>query len=139
MMKEAQTVFLGGYNPRGVVTSDSCHASDIPKKEENSVNHIELNEKILGDWKGFIGCNNVKIRFEITNQTNKILAWCSICTHDAVNGRAETPEMISTKVRYNYLTGDLLIEDMSLGPIFGWVTSNSIIGNVPTGNVILMR
>jgi len=110
-------------------------------KEEPKVQSLNPNHLILGDWKGFVGNTLIKIRFEFTNQTNKILAWYIICSMGPIQpaGYSEGPETISTRVRYNYLTNNLLIEDLVCGPICGWVTSTSIIGNAPNGNVLLTR
>ena len=123
-------------NPPLNVDSEKNLVKEEPKVQSTNINHL-----ILGDWKGFVGNTLIKIRFEFTNQTNKLLAWYTVRTMDTIQptGYFEGIEMISTKVRFNYLTNDLLIEDLSCGPICGWVTSTSIIGNTPNGNVLLTR
>lgn len=119
----------------------TCNLPIGVNEKETEVQHLNQNHLILGDWKGFVGNTLIKIRFEFTNQTNKLLAWYTILTMDAMQptGYFEGTETISTKVRFNYLTNDLLIEDLTCGPICGWVTPTSIIGNTPNGNVLLKR
>lgn len=118
-----------------------CNLPTGVNEKEPKVQPLNQNHLILGDWKGFVGNTLIKIRFEFTNQTNKVLAWYTIRTMDTTQplGYVEGVEMISIKVRFNYLTNDLLIEDLSCGPICGWVTPTSIIGNTPNGNVLLTR
>lgn len=141
---------VGSTAPRGATGATGPTGPSTPKVDpkpnvqEKNIN--PSNQLLIGEWKGIMGDNLIKIRFETTNQTNKILAFYSVRNVDPAqpSGYIDQPEMIATKISFDHATNEISIRDMVVvGSMFcGWVAEKSsmIFGKWgPVGNTILYK
>jgi hypothetical protein len=145
----------GQINPPGhnsVTTGQICGSGSTGSTGPTSNSKPNVQEKIIdtpnqllvGDWKGVMGDSLIKIRFETTNKTNKILAFYSIRNVDPVqpSGYFDQPEVISNMISFDHDKKEILIRDMVGGIFCGWVAEKSLMifgKSGALGNTILYK
>jgi hypothetical protein len=140
---------LSGYTGAGGENIAVGYAA-IPENEkvshENCIRIPKGLSKVLGSWRGVIGQNLVKVRFECTSEKFALLTYISICTPPTApfSNRSfvqEASEMLSSKVHYSKTFGENLlnIEDVMGQSLTAWVTDTDIIGKLADGSIVNLK
>jgi len=139
------TSSTGPYStgPTGA-TGPTTPKVDSNQNVQEKIVHQSNHQLLLGEWKGIMGDSLIKIRFETTNQTNKILAFYTIRNIDPAqpSGYVDQPEMIATKISFDRATNEIIIRDITPIMFCGWLAEKSsmIFGKWgPVGNTMLYK
>ena len=135
-----------GIYGQNVAVGHSVKPEEVILIHENCIKIPKGLYNVLGSWRGVIGQNLVKVRFECTSEKFALLAYISICipptppfsTYSTVQ---EGKEVLSSKVTFCKSFGEnvLSIEDVMGQSLTAWVTNTDIIGKLADGTAVNLK